>query len=910
MFTDAQRIYFMHTNDCLKKQINDGQYPFLGLYAGNLSQNNKDYIQQSLSRHHAPIQACLHALWKWPALFSTYLTAYVLQGFGNEEHAAVWRHLETAISPGNNFTPLNREELWVAYRGACRISGLPVLSRLSGSNYMVNEFLHQAGVPLAYVDRLIRVMLRYTNDVGLADDDDPDAIRLWRFGLLVKLNGLPRAVSNAITDDDTGFYSRLFADFYRTPNMPANTPLEQKLSEALSQALAAQSQTGSYIFSTPHIVWRDDILGIELPISHGVNWQIHIGEQSSNYTGLNETLLVRLSDCLASEIKINRDGREQSYPLWTSSKNNALLLFDNQGFFVDSTDLTQDNLALEPGRYIVLSRFPPDNKEDVRLINEYPELYQWEVNLSPGETLILQRGPAQLQLQADSKPVLTWQGNSYKPAHGQVFFASKDLILHVQVPREWVEQDAKLILHLVPGNLGEPQDMSLHCEQDACTTLDLESCCQMWQPGFTRLLVELRHTDSTRPLARTAIHLWNGLQIIGQGKFNYTAPPKNLDKELCDNFKQEETRIGFKEDHNRFFRLTFKLSDKRQIKLTCAVPGIFLYLEKETDQGWREKPLRKGSTLAVGSQRRDMLRIYSSESGELSLGELRKRIDARHNAALRLPLSSLDSYLTPQNNTLEFRAENTHIAKPLLKLITPQQVIEFEARYDQGCYRIDFSLGEEIEALSLHALNLLNGDEQSLLLNNNDSTPLQQRHPHSAWLSSTGQGKYIQHNLSCLLDTWSSGAWLLNLQIKHQGRWKSLSNPRQDAFAAVFLLKQSGLPGRADEISEKIIYLNTTECLRIFQRVQRTLLPCYAPEAWDQGIKSLLSLWHTLIDKLDTERGYTAIELIKLAAERPPDTADVAWIPLRNVAAWLPQIYAQPATDYRGLRQHPALLPR
>lgn len=161
-----------------------------------------------------------------------------------------------------------------------------------------------------------------------------------------------------------------------------------------------------------------------------------------------------------------------------------------------------------------------------------------------------------------------------------------------------------------------------------------------------------------------------------------------------------------------------------------------------------------------------------------------------------------------------------------------------------------------------------------------------------------------------MLDTWSAGAWLLNLQIKQQGRWKSLSNARQDTFAAVFLLRESGVIGRADEISQHLIYLDANEKMCVFQRVHRALLLCYAPEAWDQSVNMLLPLWHLLITQLDPHHAHLATPLVMLAAERPPDTSPDSWIPLRNVAAWRPDIYAQASTDYRGLHPNAALLPR
>ena len=137
----AIKIYFLHNNDELTKLIREGTYPFLGLYTAKLTEKHQKYVLRYLRQSSAPIDSCIAALRRWPALLSIYLTSAVLHGYGEDGQAAVWRHLEAAITPNRQLSVEKREQLWENYRKACLALGLPVLSRLSGSNYMINAFI-------------------------------------------------------------------------------------------------------------------------------------------------------------------------------------------------------------------------------------------------------------------------------------------------------------------------------------------------------------------------------------------------------------------------------------------------------------------------------------------------------------------------------------------------------------------------------------------------------------------------------------------------------------------------------------------------------------------------------------------------------------------------------------------------
>lgn len=110
------------------------------------------------------------------------MTVNVVEGYGAEGTAAVYPYVTTAIfgTTPRDLTQSERENLWQAYRQACIHLGLDIVPAHSVNNYMVAEYLHQAGVPFRYIPDLTRKMLDHTIAAGLPEIDDPQGISLWQ----------------------------------------------------------------------------------------------------------------------------------------------------------------------------------------------------------------------------------------------------------------------------------------------------------------------------------------------------------------------------------------------------------------------------------------------------------------------------------------------------------------------------------------------------------------------------------------------------------------------------------------------------------------------------------------------------------------------------------------------------------
>jgi hypothetical protein len=144
----------------LRLSIQSGYAPFLGLQKSLFQPEIRNVIRDKFTGCYDPLATYLSCLSKWPAVFLAYLTIYVAEGFGEHGTFEVYPFLEKALAQ-DGFTLQQKGKLWKAYRKQCISLGLSVSSRLSGANFMVDEYLRQAGVPLKYVPNLADKMLGY-----------------------------------------------------------------------------------------------------------------------------------------------------------------------------------------------------------------------------------------------------------------------------------------------------------------------------------------------------------------------------------------------------------------------------------------------------------------------------------------------------------------------------------------------------------------------------------------------------------------------------------------------------------------------------------------------------------------------------------------------------------------------------
>jgi hypothetical protein len=901
----------------LKLSIQSGYAPFLGLQKSLFPPETRTAINDMLRACNSPLNTYLSFLSRWPAVFLAYLTIYVAEGFGEHGTFEVYPFVVRALADGG-LTLSQKDRLWRAYRRHSISLGLSVSPRLSGANFMVEEYLRQAGVPLKYVPELAVKMKHYANAVGLPDEDDPSAIRLWQQGLCERLTTpFPRTVRKAVEADDTGYYVGQFIKLLDKPLPDSGTgDFESIMSRAIHEGPVPRPKICG--IGIPQVAWRDQRLGVELPSGESNSWKITVSSAFVEFRGMLEKRFVPFDQVLPADVQIDHgEGRvSRKFSLWEDGRNNRLLIFSNEGTLVCGSRLGAENpVTLEPGNYQLISRFVPEGMEEsIEEVHSDPALYVFPICLQPSQHLIITRGPASVTIVADSKPLILWEGESVKDVRGNELFCSSGTYLKVIIPSElMLGGEAKYLVRLNPGCLGQSVEIPVESAVEGHLDIDIAAVAKQWTPGVTRLLAEIQRRDLQRAYVRSAIYLWNGLERIeNRTAFFCSVLPSNLNLDESDNLliSAETSHLTFRNDNNRFFRMVFNMHDNKQVTFTSAVPGIFMQIEDYADSHVTERPLKKGSTLSVAWNSRSVLEIFSTTNGTLRIGSFEKSVDFSRCGCKRLPLSGLVEYLGPMADALQFVDEGTGFTEDLLHLVAPHEVLTFSLNWENelNIYQILFTLAHEVSDVSVAASDILSGRTETLLLKCNSGSDKSDSFMNG-WLTSEHniETELYEHHLKIAAERWPDGAWIFDIDVNINGRWGGLSNARGDVYKAGFIIADGTatdqtlcLQGIKTEGSEEIIAM--------LRRVQGHLSVCYSQESWDE-LAWLDELWHILMSEAKV-RDELVGDLIELSDLEAPDNVPLSWIPMRSIAARNPGLFGKPVKVYRGLRGQRSLFLR
>lgn len=921
LFPDYFEIWLLRMEQRLRDWLNSSETPLLGLYSDQFTDSLRKPLRKALDSVRDPFRIYQRGLERWPAVFATYLTTHIVDGYGATGNAAVWPYIDEALLAGRRqLSLLEQDVLWQAYRRACIRLGLEVIPAGSVSNYRVAEFLHQTGVPNRYLDLLTERMLRHAQLIGTPEPDDPKDLALWCNALLERLGPpVPVTVARAIEADRGGFYARLFIRVLEgegADSTGSDRSIYARMAELITDTQTDHRQLLQQGLAIPRVVWRDDLLGVELPAGHSNEWRIDIDGQKHAYRGESESRFVPFEfPPLPGRVEISRGNGHSSKTIevWADGRNNRLLVFDTDGVLAVSTALNAGPpVQVEPGVVTVVMRFRPDGAEVI--LNELcldPQLYAMSCELSPGESLRLQRGPAEVTIQARARPTLALTGQAFRGIGGNELYATTGLTLRGRIPVELLAGgDSKtLVAVLFASGFAEALELPVHPSTEGAFELDLEQICQSWIPRLVRLRIELRRSGLRRSMARLATWLWVGLtQIEDRARFHCRALPTNLDRKASDNLSVDEAQglLTYRSDVKHFFRFVFAVDSGRLVQFTAAVPGVFMVLKRFSDEQVEEQPLRKGAVLAVRSDSREVLEIRATQGGVLRLGRLCQEILPR-TGLCRRHLSTFAEYIEPGINRLSIEFP-PGIQEPLLQLVTPHRVLAMSSHEEGGVFRVQLDLPVAADTLRCTACDILTGNDLALDLVCNDTTARLDRSSRS-WLTCgerqvSGQ---FRHILEFPLERWQSGAWLLQVEARLNGRWGSLVNEREDVYAWGFLLDETGAPTSRSWLLRQLEDIDAETAIRVFKRIHQSLLLCYAPDVWN-GIRWLADGWQHLAQTFTPTDRQLLTELLALDALTPPETSQASWFPLLMPGVALSWIYVAPAAAYRGIGSRAGLI--
>jgi len=902
-------LWLTQSEKVVIKAIQESDTPFLGLLGETLTPEMRQAMAKAISVD-PTVRGYIHRLESHPALFAVNLAWHVMRGMGQSGYFSLYPHIQEALCMNRELGQTEREPLWRAFRRALLHLGLEPSPRTFGPHFMANEYLRQAGVPFPFVDDLARKMLSFALKVGLPDDDDPEGIAGWQAALDAKLEmPFSRTARKALSFDRHGYYTRIFLRVYAAGGVHRDAI--NKLELSMEQAFKESGTSTLRRAVLPRVIFYDGYLGIFFPGGERQKWTVKMDDVARQCSSEAEDRFFPISQPLPYEVVLHNQsgGQKMQVTLWEDDKSNRLLFFSDTGRLAGRGQLAQkEPLTLRPGAYIVLTRFEPTGVDVEEIANE-PRMFSFPLSLRPGESRVLNNGPAYLDVHADSEPLVNWRGDLHSSKEG-VEFLHGSVGLEVEVPIDWLGSDVSFELTLLPGERGEAREIPLELGADGRRTVNVSDIASetSWKPGLMRLLVELRRGGESRVLLRSSSLYWFGLNEISRGpRFHCTAFPENLRLEFSENVVRKGDDLKLNDATARGVRLVFALSEKRQQSLTWNVPGVFVEVEEIVEGGLNNRIRRDlGSTESVSLISTKQVVVSASDPGILRLGEWSQRVDFARHSIKMLSAAFLASRLMPQSNTLVYVNEVTGTELSLLRLTQPHEVSGFTARAQGGQVVIRLHVSETLEALSVRTLALLSEEDDLFTLQANAIEWTNTRFGRARLMVLEGnQGGHDAH-LYINLNFWPAGAWLFNLDSQIKGVWGHLENGRQDVFAAGFLLGEGGQILSQQSWLEQVKALEDKPACELLQRVHAALLVCYAQDAWD-GLSWLATTWKLLTERWRGREVIALTTLTDLAVMRPPEGVSASWLPQLAIASALPGLFALPAEEYRRVNEkmHP-----
>ncbi len=908
-----QKLWLMQSEKFFTKTIRESDAPFLGLLGEKFTQEIQTVIKTALAAN-PTVSGYVHQLRQYPALFAVNLTWHVMRGMGTDGHFSLYPHIRSALGMEREPNQSERESLWKAFRDAILTLGLEPSPRRSGTHFMVDEYLRQAGVPLGWVDDLARRMLGFANKLGLPDDDDPEGIVSWQNALDARLDAqFSQTSRKALALDRQGYYTRVFLRVHAAGGqaMDTNNVLEKAMAEAFKSAGTAASIRRAAL---PRVMLHDGCLGVFFPGGAEQDWSVEVNGAIRSYRTGAEDRFFPISEVLPAELKVRglTGSQKLQINLWEDEKPNRLLFFTDTGRLAGRGQLAQSEpLLLPPGAYTVMARFLPTGVE-VEQISDTPLTVSFPLLLGPGEIRAFSNGPARLEVHTECIPLLRWLGDVKTSKEG-VEFRHGTVDLDVELPTDWLGMGVSYELTLVPGERGVTHVIPLELDGDgkAIVSLTRVAADAGWKLGLMRLVVELRRSGEARILLRTATLFWLGLSEISRGlRFRCSDWPENLKLEFGENLDRSGNDLVVKDVAARGVRLVFALSETRQQSLTWNVPGVFVEVETIADGGVSSRARRTlGSTESVSLTSSKQVVVIASDPGILRLGEWSQSVDFSRLFTKLLPASFLASRLTPESDTLVYVNQVTGTSLDLLRLIQLHEVSGFTAQFQNGQFEICLHVTEPVDAFTVWAEALLSDDDDLFTLQANSNDWIHTRFGQARLIcldnSEGGYTAYVYFNL----DYWPTGAWLFHLDARIKGGWGHLQNSRQDVFSAGMLWGEGGRVLSANAWLSQLNALEDRQAVELLERVHKALQICYAQESWD-SISWLGDAWKALAQRWRGREVEALPKLVDMAAMRPPEDASPSWLPQLSISAVLPGLFALEAEAYRRVNEKPHCISR
>lgn len=871
-----------------KALIANSDSPYIGLMEQVLITDEEyEFLTKALLVGGGTFKQLERGLKKFPALFIGLIVRAIQSNFGSSANSAIYGCLNIALGKRKEtaIKTQDKESLWKAFRKACSRLDLPVSNRLFGSNYMVDAYLEQVGVVDAFKDQVRTRMERFATKNGLPDEYDIDSQKAWYSQFCASINNsLTTRVKRALENDVVGFYLN---EFLNEISKEENLSLKPTYKQSIMPLLKFDGECL--------------LLSVFPENSKDQRWSINLDNENQQidvYTEQRDIFIDSFSIKNISAELVDQSESKINFSLWKDDKNNQLAIFDAESNrFISSHSLVEDGVVLSPGRYFVLSRF--EINEEWLTTTEILQngFYCGELALIAGASYVLKRGPINFRVNVHSQALIEFIGKVNIPYSGPSFYSPIDLSISADLPKEWDAGDYEV--EISSAGKEYSHTIAVLSSSEVRIELDIFEIIKDWASGLYRISVVLKRNGQNRILAKNTTLVWCGLNNI---KNNYQpivhSLPSNFIKERSENirFDENENSVVIKDHGIPFVTLAFKLYGNRDILIKFALPGTYIYIDDLNAEIRKETLLKSGSTISASFSDRKIIRIYSTESGTLQIGNRILHDNFKKKPWVKYSTAALFDHIDNVSNTLSFHTEN--YTEVLLNLVSPHFIKDWQAGSKQNSIEVDFTSFAPLSSLAISAVELVSDIQQKRVFDVNAGLLAPMLGDLGGMLIVENDLIKNKHKLQLHTENLTDGAWILTLDCKMTGRWGRLTNERGDQFVIGVIVINGRIEEYGCNIERRLKHLSQLEKTKLLNSVNNQLSTCFELSCW-QSISWLKRLWLSLINDSALMSNDNLRNIMPLIERKLDENSSPSWVPQLHIGGYKPDIYARDTSAYR-----------
>lgn len=923
---------------CRKRLSAEDSPPILGLVP--LSQVDCDRIgalvtgEVSRAQFLPSYQVVLSLLRRHPAAVALWLARVAGAAY---DSGAFWDEFgrKVGVSVGVN----QRRDFAGAFRRACRDQMANFVAPAILSRAYVDEFLFQAGLPLCHCEIYARLLRAVTDDFGLPEPEDMEAVEDLREALLTRSELGVRGTLQRALEGPAGMH--ILQATLRVVRDEGFHTINPQMGERLREAFATRAaRAGERALRWPFLRLAESVCALEtvgppqdpgLVGGFGLCWTFN-GVPFRVAVGDECPFPITDEDRVVVELRGLRDGRTLRREfVFGHGAGAPFLLFSATTRRQWRCASLDGECQIPCGDYWLLHPTDLEVTPTVQLV-EWPDGHR-VVNLirvRPGAevTLTDETEKTVYQFRPAQSPYLELLGETILTDEGQrIHFGWTEL------PVVWVPA----------SEIGEAEGWVLRATFDQVVgewklTPDAKGACGGLMPckctearflkQLTPALYEARFEvlRRNRRQASQSFWVWHGVSEVDSQCFRFAAPPANLLPARCAGFDLGPERFRHEEDDLRQHTLAFDISGT-VASFHWSQPGIFVEsFSRVPGRSIQPRSHSLNETVSASPECARWLRVWHVPAGNAELlvnGDVVQRAEDRASRPFfELSLAHLAT-LHPSGGTVVLRRAGieTRVARFTRPLI-PEK---FAFSCGSGYQTLFCLFADAADWVRPRVTDLVSGQTAEYAgkrfgtsghcLFHTDGLPVVECANINANGNSDARGYRV--TLDVPQGGWPPGVWLLELELRRDetSEWQPLTDEQGGRLPLLLLVPPTTAPssyrakclwwafGRglaAEALTDKLPSSagSERELCEMLRIVSKWLSLGFNEMAWAR-----LRFLEMLFSELAKQASWLLESGASTFAERLLETvaSERCRNPARSLFAVVPELFALPAEKFCGL---------